>query len=95
MIQHPAGDYSFVPGIAPYSCGVISQPGFEIVHVTLKTMIDWRSGFDRIAETLKQENRRRPHCVRFHCGHRFRLHSRDLLPSMRNTQKSCKAGMCS
>lgn len=57
MIQHPAGDYSFVPGIAPYSCGVIAQPGFEIVHVTLKTMIDWRSGFDCIAETLKQEHR--------------------------------------
>ena len=59
MIHHPHGNYSFVPGIAPYSCGVISQPGFEIVHVTLRTMTDWRTGFDRIDELLKQENRPR------------------------------------
>lgn len=59
MIHHPIGDYSFVPGIAPYSCGVVSRPGFEIVHVTLKNMIDWRSGFDRIDAILKQEQRPR------------------------------------
>lgn len=59
MIQHPSGDYSFVPGIAPYSCGVISAPGFEIVHVTLKSMVNWRSGFDYIDSILKQEGRSR------------------------------------
>lgn len=59
MIHHPHGHYSFVPGIAPYSCGVISQPGFEIVHVTLRTMTDWRTGFNAIEDLLKQENRPR------------------------------------
>lgn len=59
MINHPTGDYSFVPGIAPYSCGCIAKPGFEVVHVTLKDMIDWRSGFDRIDVVLKQEQRPR------------------------------------
>jgi len=51
---HPSGDYSFVPGIAPYSCGVISNPGFEIVHVTLRNMVSWREGFDLIAAFLSQ-----------------------------------------
>lgn len=57
--KHPSGDYSFVPGIAPYSCGVISNPGFEIVHVTLKNMIPWRAGFDLIDQVLKNEERDR------------------------------------
>ncbi len=29
MIDHPSGDYRFLPGIAPYSCGVVSKAGFE------------------------------------------------------------------
>lgn len=49
---HPSGDYSFVPGIAPYSCGVISNPGFEIVHVTLQNMVSWREGFNLIYKFL-------------------------------------------
>jgi hypothetical protein len=59
MIHHPTGDYSFVPGIAPYSCGVISKPGFEIVHVTLRNMVDWRAGFEQIDAVLKREQRAR------------------------------------
>jgi hypothetical protein len=38
LIDHPTGGYRFLPGIAPYSCGVVSRPGTEIVYVTfLKT----------------------------------------------------------
>ena len=59
MIEHPFGDYSFVPGIAPYSCGVISKPGFELVHVTLRELIDWESGFELIDRLLAQEGRPR------------------------------------
>jgi hypothetical protein len=54
---HPSGDYSFVPGIAPYSCGVVSNPGFEIVHVTLPKMVSWRSGFQVIESFLTAEQR--------------------------------------
>ncbi|MFN9718439.1 MAG: RidA family protein [Planctomycetota bacterium] len=59
MIHHPSGDYSFVPGIAPYSCGVISKLGYEIVSVTLRALIDWRSGFDLIDTLLRKEQRAR------------------------------------
>lgn len=57
MIEHPKGDYFFVPGIAPYSCGVVAKQGFEIVHVTLRNLIDWRSGFDRIDQILQENHR--------------------------------------
>lgn len=59
MIQHPVGNYLFVPGIAPYSCGVRAVPGFEVVHVTLRNLIDWRSGFELIDSILKREQRPR------------------------------------
>ena len=46
--------YQFLPGIDPYSCGVIANPGYEIVHVTLTKPILWRDGFSWI-ETYLQE----------------------------------------
>lgn len=57
LIDHPTGNYRFLPGIAPYSCGVVSSPGFEIVHVTLQRPIPYRQGFDRVAEFLASEKR--------------------------------------
>lgn len=57
LTEHPTGDYHFLPGIAPYSCGVVSSPGFEIVQVTLQTPIPYRLGFERIAEFLTEHGR--------------------------------------
>ncbi|HTI50029.1 MAG TPA: hypothetical protein VL475_03720 [Planctomycetaceae bacterium] len=54
LIDHPQGNYRFLPGIAPYSCGVVSSPGFEIVHVTLHHPVPYRRGFDRIEQHLVQ-----------------------------------------
>lgn len=59
LVRHPEGDYSFLPGISPYSCGVISAPGFEIVHVTFRRPVPHRQGFDRIRERLGAEGRPR------------------------------------
>jgi hypothetical protein len=58
-INHPDGDYRFLPGIAPYSAGVVSTPGFEIVHVTLHRPLPYRRGFDRIERHLGAEGRPR------------------------------------
>lgn len=57
LIDHPEGNYRFLPGIAPYSCGVVSSPGFEIVHVTLQQPIPYRQGFERVAEFLETQQR--------------------------------------
>jgi hypothetical protein len=59
LIDHPAGNYRFLPGIAPYSCGVVAAPGFEVVHVTLQQPVPYRSGFDRIDRFLEQRGRSR------------------------------------
>ncbi|MBI3866561.1 MAG: RidA family protein [Planctomycetia bacterium] len=54
LTDHPAGNYRFLPGIAPYSCGVASAPGFEIVHATLQQPLPYRAGFERIARHLAE-----------------------------------------
>lgn len=57
LVEHPVGNYRFLPGIAPYSCGAISAPGFEIVHVTLQRSLPYHEGFARVAAFLDAEQR--------------------------------------
>ncbi len=54
LTAHPTGNDRFLPGIAPYSCGVISSPGFEIVYVTLREPVPYRDGFELIARYLTE-----------------------------------------
>ena len=48
LIAHPKGHYHFLQGIDPYSCGIIADPGYEIIHVTLAEALPWRAGFERV-----------------------------------------------
>ncbi len=57
LTDHPTGNYRFLPGIAPYSCGVVSSPGFEIVHVTFQRPVAYRAGFEQIATCLAAAGR--------------------------------------
>jgi hypothetical protein len=57
LVDHPTGNYRFLPGIAPYSCGVVSRNGFEIVNVTFQHPVAYRTGFERIAKMLAEEGR--------------------------------------
>lgn len=57
LTSHPTGNYSFLPGIAPYSCGVVANPGFEIVQVTFRQPVALSAGFDRIADFLDAQSR--------------------------------------
>ncbi len=41
-----SGGYRFLPGIAPYSSGVVAMQGFEIVHVALQTQLPWHDGLN-------------------------------------------------
>jgi len=52
LVNHPEGDYRFLPGIAPYSCGVVAQPGFDIAHVKFARPVGYRKAFEKIAEYL-------------------------------------------
>jgi len=57
LTLHPHGNYLFLPGIAPYSCGVVSCPGFEIVHTAFQRPLPWREGFAQIASLLTADHR--------------------------------------
>jgi hypothetical protein len=57
LIDHPKGHYRFLPGIAPYSGGVVAMPGYEIVHATLHPAIDYRQGFLKILSHLEASGR--------------------------------------
>jgi hypothetical protein len=59
LIDHPEGHYRFLPGIAPYSGGVASAPGHEVVHVTLHRPLPYRRGFDVIERHLASGGRPR------------------------------------
>ena len=53
LIYNPNGHYYFLKGIDPYSCGVVAELGYEIVHVTLTHLIPWHKGFSQIEAYLK------------------------------------------
>src|SRR5438874_5767589 len=55
----PGGGYRFLPGIDPYSSGVIAAPGHEIVHATLRAPVPWRDGFTLIDRHLRAEGQSR------------------------------------
>jgi hypothetical protein len=55
----PAGGYRFLPGIDPYSSGVVAMPGHQVVHATLRAPMPWREGFALIDRHLAAEHRPR------------------------------------
>ncbi len=55
LIQNSNGCYRFLPGIDPYSSGVVADAGYEVIHATLAQAIPWRDGFDLIREHLGRE----------------------------------------
>jgi len=59
LVDHPAGNYRFLPGIAPYSCGAVSAAGFEIVHAIFQRPPPYRAGLEGVAEFLAAEGRPR------------------------------------
>lgn len=59
LLANPRGGYHFLMGIDPYSCGVVADPGYEVVHATLRAPLPWREGFEKIDSHLKEVGRSR------------------------------------
>ena len=59
LLANPRGDYHFLSGIDPYSCGVVADPGHEVVHATLQAPLPWRQGFELIDAHLAEVGRGR------------------------------------
>ena len=53
------GNYRFLPGVAPFSSGAVADPGYQVIHVTLRRPMPWRKGFDLIDAHLSAEGRPR------------------------------------
>ena len=51
------GHYEFLPGIAPFSSGVVAGPGYQVVHVTLRRSLPYRQGFERIDSCIAVKER--------------------------------------
>jgi hypothetical protein len=51
-LANPKGGYHFLTGIAPYSSGVASMSGHEIVHVIMRNPPPYRKGFEFIDRHL-------------------------------------------
>jgi len=56
LINNEKGGYHFLKGIDPYSCGVISNDGYEICHAICSNPIPWREGFEFIDQYLRERN---------------------------------------
>ena len=58
LIDNPQGNYRFLSGIAPYSCGVIAMPGYEIIRIRLLKPLPLHGPiFERIAKHLSNVGR--------------------------------------
>jgi hypothetical protein len=57
LTENKRGNYSFLPGIAPYSAGVLAEPGFEIVHVRFTRYLPLQAGFDAIEAEFQKAGR--------------------------------------
>ena len=57
--SNPRGGYRFLPGIEPYSSGVVSEPGYEIVHANLVRPRAWNEGLVLIRRHLEKMGRDR------------------------------------
>ena len=53
------GNYRFLPGIAPFSSGVVADAGSQVVHATLRRPMPYRKGFELIDAHLSVEGRPR------------------------------------
>src|SRR5216683_663144 len=49
--------YRFMPGVSQYSCGIAALAGFTIERVRFADPVPLRTGFERIAKTLKDAGR--------------------------------------
>jgi hypothetical protein len=59
LLPNARGNYHFLPGIAPYSSGVVADAGYEVRRVTLLQPVPYREGFARIEAHLREAGRPR------------------------------------
>ena len=56
-VENARGNYSFLPGIGPFSSGVVAGKDYEVVRVTLASPLPYRKGFAGIDRFLYEHGR--------------------------------------
>jgi hypothetical protein len=69
LLENHQGNYCFLKGIGPYSCGVVAMPGYEIVHVRLMQPLPLHLAYEQIVRRLDQQGRP----VQALCGMQLRI----------------------
>jgi hypothetical protein len=59
LIPNRKGNYHFLPGIEPYSSGVIADAGYEMRRAALLQPVSYRQGFARIEAQLREAGQSR------------------------------------
>lgn len=57
LVDHPTGGYRFLPGIAPYSRGVVAAEGHELVRIVFRSPPPYRVGLDLARSLLEAQDR--------------------------------------
>jgi hypothetical protein len=69
LLDHHQGNYQFLKGIGPYSCGVVAMPGYEIVHSRLMQPVPLHLGYQQMVKRLEKEGR----SIKALCGMQLRI----------------------
>jgi hypothetical protein len=57
VLREHVGGFSFLTGIAPYSCGVVAADGHRLVRVVLAEPLPWRGGLEGALRMLERDQR--------------------------------------
>jgi hypothetical protein len=57
LVENPAGNYTFIRGIGPFSAAVHAQPGSAIVRAAFRPFVALEGGYARIERHLRDLNR--------------------------------------
>jgi hypothetical protein len=57
LVENPAGNYTFIRGIGPFSAAVKAQPGSAIVRAAFRPFVALEGGYARVERHLRDLNR--------------------------------------
>lgn len=79
LVEHPSGEYRFLPGIPAFSEGIVAVRGYRVVHTRLAHPVPARTGYGVIEKTLAEAGRP----LNALCGVELRIPAQMEVPEFR------------
>jgi hypothetical protein len=54
LVENSKGGFSYLTGIAPYSCGIATSPTHRLIRVVLARPLPWRAGIEGALQLLER-----------------------------------------